>query len=93
MTDDGFYNESEMMQKTCKAVRVMRKSGDGMFVAGNRDTDATGSKAAMPEQIGMVAGWNNCEGSTCAHWRWHKRHFWSKVSPGGLGYCGLSGTP
>ena len=93
MTGDGIYNESEMMQKTCKAVRVMRKSGDGMFVAGNRDVDSSGQKAVMPEQLGMNSGWNNCEGSTCAHWRWYKKHLWSKVSPGGLGFCGLSGNP
>lgn len=88
MDSKGRYNESEMLQRTCKMVRVMKES-NGMFVASNRV--AQGERAHL--QPNMQTSWDKCEGSQCAHWRWHRRFPWSKVEHGGLGFCGLAGEP
>lgn len=89
MTDKGQYNESEMMQRTCKFVRVMRADTLGASV--NRN--APHGRLLTTDELGMADNWDKCEGSKCAHWRWHRQFPWSKVTHGGLGYCGLSGKP
>jgi hypothetical protein len=85
MNERGIYNESEMVQRTCKFIRVLRKEG----LASNRDV--AGDKAQL--QPNMQTSWDKCEGSQCAHWRWYRRFPWSKVEHGGLGFCGMAGKP
>jgi len=92
MNSRGWYNESEMQQRTCKMVRVVRHASDGAaFASVNRD--ANGDRARFepsPENPGMSITWDKCEGSRCAHWRWH-RSLTGKATPGGYGYCGMAG--
>ena len=89
MNKSGIYNESEMIQRTCKMVRLLRVTHTGQFAGVNRDSD--GNKALIVPNL--QESWDKCEGSMCAHWRWYKRWPFSKVQEGGLGYCGLAGGP
>lgn len=88
MTENGILNESEMMQRTCKFVRVVLVTDP---VAVNRV--APNGRILVSDELGMADNWNKCEGSRCAHWRWYRQFPWSKVEHGGLGYCGLAGRP
>ncbi len=89
MNRAGIYNESEMLQRSCKFIRIVLESPPGQAV--NRVTDDSGERSRL--QPNMQVSWDKCEGSQCAHWRWYRRWPWSKVEHGGLGYCGLAGKP
>ena len=89
MNRKGIYNESEMLQRTCKFLRVIRADSKGNAGTANRESNNNISKL----QPNMQVSWDKCEGSLCAHWRWHRPYPWSKAEEGGLGYCGLAGKP